>query len=121
MLLRRAGSVLVCVGIGCGAPAAPPANVASEVVVTDCAKVPEHVGREVTLVGEQTRSKIPMVCGVDVDGDEALAGRKVAVRGVIRREVVTSADPTSANRGNGTFYSIVDASTGAPAKTRARD
>jgi hypothetical protein len=96
---------------------------AAATLINDSKQLDAAVGRNVTIVGVQTRTKIPTVCGVDVDGSDDLSERKVIVRGVLHRDVVTSAEapPTSANRGPGTFYSVVDPSTGRLAKTFLHD
>ncbi|MCA9598243.1 MAG: hypothetical protein KC776_33255 [Myxococcales bacterium] len=74
-----------------------------------------RVGTVVTLVGEQSRTKIPTVCGVDVDGDYDLSDEVVRVTGRLRRYVVpppTPGEPIVAGRGPGTYYSIQDPTTG---------
>ena len=90
-------------------------------LITDASQREGAVDHEVTIVGVQTRTKIPTVCGVDVDGAYALSDRRVIVRGVLRRTVVTEVDPMTANRGTGTFYSVIDPATGVLAKTAPRD
>jgi hypothetical protein len=91
--------------------------------VTEADQVPSLVGKLVTLVGEQTRTKQPTVLGVDVDGDYSLSDETVQVTGILRRTVVER-DPNEgaapgemvASRGAGTYYSIVDPETGTLAK-----
>lgn len=80
--------------------------------ITDPSQLAAAVGRRVRIVGVQTRTKIPSVCGADVDGDYALADRRVEVVGILEEQVVERADPFSANRGTGTFYRVVDPETG---------
>ena len=72
----------------------------------------------VEVVGIQEPSKIPTVCGIDVDGPDQLAGRQVVARGILKRAVVTDVDPYSANRGPGVYYSLVDPSGGALVKPK---
>jgi hypothetical protein len=67
------------------------------------------VGRPVELIGVLTRSKIPTVCGVDVEEDDELSDQLVVVRGVLaRREVQPRAPgaPIVASRGPGVYYSL---------------
>src|SRR5262245_36079921 len=75
----------------------------ASVVVTRPDQLEAVVGKTVTVIGTQTRTKIPTVCGADVDGEDALADREVIVEGVVKREVVTEVDPMTANRGTGVF------------------
>lgn len=119
------GSLLVGVA-ACGTPAAPPAspgNVevapAAPPVLTDAAQLADHVGEVVTLRGVQTRTKIPTVCGADVDGDDALTDQPVSATGRLEAETVEAADPTVQSRGPGTYYRLVDATTGALARPTA--
>lgn len=79
------------------------------------------VGRRITLVGTQTRSKIPTVCGVDVDGDYQLSDEAVEVTGRLERHVIEPRPPDAppvASRGPGTYYRLVDPDTGQLAATR---
>ena len=89
-------------------------------VITHHDQLEAAVGQEVTIVGLQSRTKQPTVCGADVDGDYALSDREVTVRGILHRLVTTDVDPMTANRGPGTFYSVVDPKTGELAKTTLR-
>lgn len=106
-----------------GVERAAPAGPAEPIVVTDAEQVPALVGKLVTLVGKQTRTKQPTVLGVDVDEDYSLADETVRVTGIVRRWVVER-DPNEgvppeemiATRGAGTYYSIVDPETGRLAK-----
>ena len=68
----------------------------------------QRVGQRVVLEGVVTDSKSPQVQGVDVWGLDAYRGRHVRVSGILRKAVVAEADidPTTANRGAGTFYSL---------------
>ena len=98
-----------------------PSSAIANLVITEESHRDAAVGREVTIIGVQTRTKMPTVCGVDVDGPYELSDKKVIVRGVLHRNVVTNADRLSANRGNGTFYSVVDRATGQLAKPALHD
>ncbi len=72
------------------------------------------VGKVITLVGVQTRTRQPTVCGVDVDGDYELSDQVVRVTGKLHRTVVKPRppeEPIVATRGPGTYYSIVDTQT----------
>lgn len=78
------------------------------------------VGREVTIIGVQTRTKLPTVCGVDVDGAYELSDRHVTVHGVLQRTVVGPRPPDApivASRGPGVYYAVIDPATGQLAKT----
>jgi hypothetical protein len=79
------------------------------------------VDKQVTIIGEQTRTKQPTVCGVDVDGDYELSNREVIVQGVLRRSVIVNVDTSMQTRGPGTFYSVIDPATGRLAKTSANE
>src|SRR4051794_20035302 len=57
----------------------------SRVLITDLSQREAAVGREVTVVGVQRRSKPPEVCGIEVDGDYDLSDRRVTAQGVLRR------------------------------------
>ena len=79
------------------------------------------VGQIVTLVGVQTRTKIPTVCGVDIDGDYALSDQKVEVTGRLERYEVPEPSPDqpiAASRGPGTYYRLIDPATGSLARSR---
>ena len=97
-----------CAAVLGGCATAPPPP-----VLRDGSNLDAYVGKVVTLVGPQTRTKQPTVCGVDVDGDYALSDRMVRVTGVLQRRVVPPYDsPVGseivATRGPGTYYSLVD-------------
>ncbi|MCY1071218.1 hypothetical protein OV090_41130 [Nannocystis sp. RBIL2] len=107
-----------CGQAGSPPPAAPTALTdPGETVITDRSQPAAAVGKTVTIIGPQTRTKQPTVHGVDVDGDYALSDRTVIVRGVLRETVVTEVDPTVAGRGPGTYYAVVDPATGELART----
>lgn len=103
-----------------------------QTVITDAAHLSRHVGRVVTLRGVQSRSKIPYVLDVEVDGDYGLAEKSVEVTGRLSSHEVTQADvdafdeaqskqPFAAARPTvGTHYSLVDPETGELAHTRLR-
>lgn len=82
-------------------------------VLRDGRDLDAYVGKVVTRVCVQTRSKQPAMCGVDVDGDYALSDRLVRATGVLGRRVIPRRDePTQvATRGPGTYYTLVDATT----------
>jgi hypothetical protein len=110
--------VALCAPLACADGVAPHSPAGPlDVVITEPNQRAAAVGRRVTIIGVQTRTKLPTVCGVDVDGDYALSDREVIVNGVLHRDVVTEVDNTMANRGRGTFYSVIDPATGALAKT----
>ncbi|HMF44805.1 MAG TPA: hypothetical protein VKQ32_29225 [Polyangia bacterium] len=101
----RAALALILLA-GCATAAPPP-------VLRDGGNLDAYVGKVVTLVGVQTRTKQPTVCGVDVDGDYALSDKLVRVTGVLQRRVVPPYDPAPgmeivATRGPGVYYSLVD-------------
>ena len=70
----------------------------------------QRVGQNVALEGIVSNTKCPQVQGVDAWGLEDYRGRRVRISGVLRKTIVTQADvdPTLANRGAGTFYSLDD-------------
>jgi len=70
----------------------------------------QRVGQRVVLEGIVSDTRCPQVQGVDAWGLEDYRGQRVRVSGVLRKSVVTEADvdPTIANRGPGTFYSLDD-------------
>ena len=72
------------------------------------ADLEQRVGQRVVLEGIVSNTKCPQIQGVDVWGLEDYRGQRVRVSGVLRKLVVTEADidPTIANRGAGTFYSL---------------
>jgi hypothetical protein len=111
----------VALALACDSPPSrPQPRGLPDLVITTPQQRDALVGRQVTVVGVQTRTKVPTVCGVDVDGAYELSDQIVIVNGVLRRHVVTEADPTTANRGPGTFYDIVDPVTHRLATTAAR-
>lgn len=87
-------------------------------VLTDASQLDAHVGEIVILRGIVTNTKIPTITGVDVTSDDPdLRGRPAETTGLLWRWVVTEEDlreeqadpgPTSANRGPGVFYRLVD-------------
>jgi hypothetical protein len=86
------------------------------IVITERGQLDAAVGKLVTIVGKQTRTKIPTVLGVDVDGAYELSERRVRATGVLERRVVEAretkpGDLAVATRGPGTYYRLVDPST----------
>ena len=84
---------------------------AREVVIADPADLDKHVGETVVIRGKLERSKVPLVLGValsynDIPSDE-LFGNQVACKGKLQKEVVTNAEPIQ-QRGDGTYYYLVD-------------
>ena len=71
-----------------------------------------YVGQIITIKGIVENSKIPSLLGVDIENDDSnLEGKMVKATGVLKRTIITEVDPYSANRGIGTFYRLVDATT----------
>ena len=111
--------VVGCASCGSTAPSRTPAGTnapsTTDIVITGRSQREAAVGQQVTIIGVQTRTKIPTVCGVDVDVDYALSDKKVIVRGVLRRFVVPEARAADglvvASRGPGTFYQVIDVHT----------
>jgi hypothetical protein len=67
------------------------------------------VGQEVTLIGVQTRTKIPSVCDIDVEGDYDLSDTVVFATGILQRTEVKprgKGEPIVAWRGPGVYYSL---------------
>ncbi len=76
------------------------------------------------MVGVQARSKIPTLCGVDIDGDDAYADKSVRATGRLEEYtvVIRGADaPIVASRGPGTYYRLVRAKDAQLAKTSLAD
>ena len=102
--LRLAAAALL---VGCATASVPAA------VPCDRAALDAHVGKTVTLIGPQTRTKQPTVCGADVEGDYELSDKVVRVTGVLARTVVDNVDEREqvATRGPGVYYSVEDPKT----------
>jgi hypothetical protein len=80
-------------------------------MITELSQREAAVGKLVTIVGVQTRTKTPTVVGVDVDGDYKLSDRRVRVTGILKQRVVEprpKSEPIMASRGPGTYYYVVD-------------
>jgi hypothetical protein len=97
-------------------------SAAPERVVEQREQLDAVVGQRITLIGVQSRTKQPMVLGVDVDGDYALSDRRVRATGVLERRTVAPEPfdpdaPARTSRGPGTFYSLVDPQSGDLART----
>ena len=100
-------------------PVAQPAPVASIVkggpviVITSRAQREAAVDKYVNVIGTLARSKIPTAVGIDVGDADHLSDKKVIVRGVLRKTIVTK-DPieksggsgVAAGRGVGTNYEL---------------
>lgn len=89
------------------------------ITITSLDQLDDAVGQRVTIVGVQTRTKIPTVLGVDIDGEYELSDARVTATGVLERYVVEPRPPDApaiAWRGPGTFYRLV-APEGGLAKT----
>jgi len=113
--------------VGCSSRTGPGAKNTSKeravpVVLTNPRDRQAHVGKTVTVVGKQTRTKIPTVCDVDVDGAYDLSDKLVEATGVLERRVVPkrTGGPIVASRGPGTYYRLVDPKTKRLAKTQLR-
>ena len=104
-IIRFLFSVAVCVSAGCcftpndsdnyvTSASTPKRNIPSvaPIVITDVAELPKHVGKVVTLKGLQSRTKLPNVLGVRVDGAYALSDKMVYVTGRLSSYVTTEAD-----------------------------
>jgi hypothetical protein len=107
--------VLPFAAVGC-------TSAAPEIVVDARAQLDAVVGQRITIVGVQSRTKQPMVLGVDVDGDYALSDRRVRATGVLERRTVAPTPfevdaPARTSRGAGTFYSLTDPQRGGLART----
>jgi hypothetical protein len=89
-------------------------------LITNASQREAAVGKLVTVVGVQTRTKIPTVVGIDIDGDYALSDREVRATGRLERYVIappSPEEPIMATRSPGTYYSLIDPATGVLAKT----
>lgn len=104
---------------------APPPLASSQprILITNRNQREGAVGREVTVRGIQERTKVPTVCGIDVDGDDKLSDQRVTVQGVLRRyETLPHAPPPApaaqwVGRSPGVYYDVVDPRTEQLAKT----
>jgi hypothetical protein len=88
-------------------------------IITQSGRLDAVVGKVVTLVGVQTRTKVPMVLGADVDGDDALSEKRVRVTGRIEKHEQKGppmVDGMIAAGREGTSYSVIDPKTGHLAK-----
>ena len=109
-----------------GAPTASDVTTSSRaaeapLLIEERSQLDAAVGKLVTIVGTQTRTKIPTVLGVDVDGDYELSDRRVQVSGILHRRTVEPKEPDPdelpvATRGPGTYYSVIDPATNTLAK-----
>jgi hypothetical protein len=100
------------------APVSNPSD-SEPIIITDPSQREAAVGKLVTVVGVQTRTKAPTVAGVDIDADDALADKRVRVTGILHKKVVEPRPPSApivASRGPGTYYHLVDPKTGTLAK-----
>ncbi|MCB9706726.1 MAG: hypothetical protein H6711_33080 [Myxococcales bacterium] len=112
---------IVAVALGCTAAGRP------EAVVERREDLDASVGKTITLIGVQSRTKQPMVLGVDVDGDYKLSDRRVQATGVLVRwtaepptdpdEIAKAEARAQTSRGYGTFYRLVDPARGDLART----
>jgi hypothetical protein len=102
-------------------PSPSPATPDQPILITQPGELDAAVDRLVTLRGTVTDTKIPTLVNVDIESEAPdLRGSAASATGILRRRVVTQADidrQTSevgqfANRGPGTFYSLIDPSTG---------
>ena len=112
--MRRAALVLLLSAVGC-------TSAAPERVVERREQLDAAVGQRITIIGVQSRTKQPMVLGVDVDGDYALSDRRVRATGILERRTVAPKPfdpdaPAQTSRGPGTSYSLVDPQRGGLAR-----
>jgi hypothetical protein len=110
-------ALLLCCLAACAGRAIPPR------AAPTCPPLDPLVGQVITLTGIQVHSKIPTVCGADVDGPEALADHQVEVTGRLQRTLVPAdADLHQQTRTPGaTTYQLLDPSTGALARPAPSD
>ena len=64
----------------------------SSIVITDPDDLPNHLGEIVTIRGVQSRSKIPQVWGIKVDGNYSLSDKLVEFSGRLTSYEVTQED-----------------------------
>ena len=99
--------LLTCFLMGCNAT-----TQRQPTVLTSPDQLDDHVGEIVTIRGEVSNTKIPMIIGVDVHSyNPDLRGQRAKATGVLRRYVVTAEQVTNANyanRGPGVFYRLKD-------------
>ena len=81
-------------------------------MITSGANYPKYVGKKIEVIGVVTNTKCPMVEGNDVWDLHEYREKKVRVRGILRKTVVTKEDIDRQNkdgiahRGAGKFYSF---------------
>ena len=74
-------------------------------VVTKKEEIDKYVGELITIKGKITNTKIRTIIGIDVGYNGTIEEGTIGIAtGVLRKRIVTDAEPYSANRGNGTFY-----------------
>ena len=76
---------------------------------TNIKDLDSYVGKTITIKGIVKNSKVPTLLGIDIEKDnDNLDGKMVKATGILKKNIVTKADPYSANRGVGTFYRLID-------------
>lgn len=126
ILLSTALTLGSCGGATVNAPADSHEN--APVIVTQADQIDAAVGKIVTLRGSVENSRQATLLGVDIDSDAPdLRGQPATATGRLERTVVTQAEIDQriaaegqfAHRGAGTFYRLVEPTTGQLAKVRA--
>ena len=88
-----------------------------QIVITSRDQLAAAVGKFVTLQGTVSNTRMPTLCGVDIESDSPdLRGQPAVATGLLEREVVTkeeldrqiAAEGQFDNRGPGTFYRLID-------------
>ena len=142
-------SVVVCVCTGCGTARTEPgefsapvsasqepvsasqedAPQAAEIIITNVADLPKHVGKIVTLKAIQSRTKLPQLLGVYVDGDYKLSDKMAFATGRLSSYETTAADVRAFDRrmkkspfasprpSVGTHFQLTDLESGKKSKT----
>ena len=74
----------------------------------------KYVGKEITIKGPVSNTKIPSIMGIDIVSDDPdLRGQLGVATGNLHKKTITEdeVDKYSANRGAGTFYVLKDRKT----------
>lgn len=84
-------------------------------VITEQKEVVKHIGQKVTIVGEVSNAKQPLILGVEVSSEKPdLRGKKAEATGILERYEVTQAQIKEMDRigiahsGAGVFYRLRD-------------
>ena len=89
-----------------------------KILVTKKEGLDNVVGKIITIKGEIKNTKIPTIIGVDISTKDAykkfgdLKGKTGTASGILIKNVIKDANRYSTNRGNGTFYRLINPKNG---------